>query len=299
MKKLSLILSLAVIAVIVIVAAGTPHQQTAPSEKPLVAATINPLYDITSNIAGDKVDVSLILPPGASPHTFEPTPATVKNLQDTQVVYAVGHGLDGWAEPVIESSGAQQITVDQGIALKPPSFIDEDEEEEGDGLDPHYWLTIPNAVIIAQNIEQDLSARFPEHADVFSANLDRYLAKLQTADDQIRAKLGAVQNKNLITLHDAWYYFAEDYGLNIVGTFEPTAGREPTPQYIADLTKAVQESGSTTLYSEPQLATQSIAGFVQDNNLNIVVLDPIGGSEGRKTYIDLMLYNAETIAKNQ
>ena len=257
-----------------------------------VAATTFPIYDITNEIATGAVSVELIVPAGVSTHTYEPSPSTIRNLRDTEVVYAIGHGADDWVDGVIESVNAKKVTVDSGINIRPGESDHAHEE-----TDPHYWLTIPNARIIARTIADDLIERFPEHADIFEMNTHRYLQELAEADDEIRSNLEELDNKNLITLHDAWYYFAEEYDLTIVGTFSPTVGREPTPQYLADLIEAIEESESKALFVEPQLGTSSLQSFADDNDLTILTLDPIGGGENTSSYIQLMKSNAETISK--
>ncbi|MFH1632010.1 MAG: metal ABC transporter substrate-binding protein [bacterium] len=265
-----------------------------------VAATIFPIYDITLNVVGDTMDVGLILPAGASPHTYDPTPSTLRDLAGAEVVYAIGYGFDDWINTVIESVGAEKVLVDDGITLLDQQSSHSHSDSHGEtASDPHYWLTVENAKLITQTIAGDLSNRFPEHADTFTNNASAYLSQLNQLDQNITNALAEVNNQNMVTLHDAWFYFAEEYGLEIVGTFEPTAGREPTPQYLVELTHAIEEAGTTVLYSEPQLATDSIESFLTDNNLSIAVLDPLGGVDDRQTYIDLMLYNAQTISQNQ
>lgn len=307
MKKL--LIPVALLAAIVVAALffSAPAVETPAAP---VATTIFPVYDITRNIADGATSVELIVPPGASTHTFDPSPSTLRNLRNVEVVYAIGHGADDWIDEIINSVDAQKVVVDHDIDIRDAEH-DEHEEEEGEHEDegeeehehgpedPHYWLSIPNAKVIAATIADDLSQRFPEDADVFATNLERYLQELDQADGEIRSQLADVSNPQLITLHDAWYYFAQEYGLEIVGTFEPTAGREPTPQYLVELQEAIEASGSRTLYSEPQLSTAGLSGFARDNNLTIAELDPIGGTEGRGSYIALMKYNAQTIFQNQ
>ncbi|MFH1766655.1 MAG: metal ABC transporter substrate-binding protein, partial [Patescibacteria group bacterium] len=255
-----------------------------------VAATIFPLQDMAQNIVGDTMTVGLILPAGASPHTFEPTPSTLRDLQSTELVFAVGHGLDDWTQTLVNNSPAEIVTVDRGIQLLA--------SDEGDGADPHYFLTIDNAKIIVTTMHDELILLFPEYRDEFSVNTQNYLQSLDAAEAQIQTILADSQDKPLITLHDGWYYFAEAYGIKIAGTFEPTAGREPTPQYLVELKDAVKSTGTTTIYSEPQLSIESINSFVSDYNLKVAELDPIGGYENRDSYINLMLYNVHVIAAN-
>jgi ABC-type Zn uptake system ZnuABC Zn-binding protein ZnuA len=257
-----------------------------------VGATVFPLFDIARNIAGGQVNIVLLTPPGASPHTFEPRPSDLRRLQGATVVYAIGHGLDDWVGEMAKAVEAEQVVVDRGIDVWHSAG-----GESGD--DPHYWLDIGNAAKIAGTIADDLSTRFPGMAGQFRRNLNDYLLKLVQADDQLRSVLGSLPNNNIVTLHDAWYYFARAYRLNIVGSFEPTAGREPTPQYLAALQAAVARAQAKTLFSEPQLSTQGLESFLMDNDLNTAILDPIGGVADRDSYIKMMNYNARVIKENQ
>lgn len=257
-----------------------------------VATTIFPLQDITQNIVGDTMDVELILPPGASPHTFEISPSTLRKLDSTEVIFSIGNGLDNWTNNIAQSLKVDVVVVDQNINLRSGIEIDEP-------TDPHYYLDFNNAIIISQTITETLSKQFPEYANIFKANEQAYILELEKADSEIHKKFEPMQNRHLITLHDAWYYFANAYDLRIVGTFTPTPGREPTPQYLIDLQEAVSLSNVNVLYTEPQLSTDTIQAFIEDNNLKIATLDPIGGFSDRQSYIQLMQYNANIIYNNQ
>ncbi len=297
------ILTVLIVAIAVAVL-QSPGPTTSSNDQPVVATTIFPLYDIVQNIAGDAVNVELILPVGASPHTFEPTPSLLRDLEGASVVYAMGYGADDWSFTIAESIEAEVELVDDGIVIRE---FNVEEEEDGHGdehahgeLDPHYWLTFENAILITQTIADDLAARFPESAEAFVLNTQVYLRALETARlEAQRIRTEEIENPYLITLHDAWYYFAKDLGLEIVGSFEPSAGAEPTPQYLIELSEAIEQAGTTVLYTEPQLNTQSLSSFLQDNDLSIDALDPLGGNEDRASYIDMMLSNVQTIADNQ
>ena len=277
-----------------------------------VMTTIYPIYDITRTLAPDEISVSYMLAPGASPHTFEPSPSLVRMLDDAQIVYAIGLGLDEWASELSSTEVLELSIVAEGLS---DDMVDaheekddhddeheEDDHEEDDhghgDEDPHYWLSAPIAKDMATIIAHDLAERFPEHTDTIAENLTSYTAELEAPDEQVREILAEKENRNLITLHDSWAYFASEYDLNIIGTFEPTAGRQPTPQYLVELMQAIEVSGTTTLHTEPQLSTESIESFATDNNLTLATLDPIGGVEGRMSLIDLLLYNAQIIAEN-
>lgn len=267
--------------------------QLEKEEESSVAATIFPIYDIAKNVAGEAVKVTLILPPGSDAHSFEPSPSLLKELNGAVTVYAIGYQLDEWSTVLADSVGAETTLVDKNISLRPSM-----EEEEGP-YDPHYWLSVPNAKIIATTIANDLIARFPEQTQTFSSNLETYLLELDTLDAETRAALKDIPNKNIVTFHDAWYYFTNEYGLTVAGTFEPTAGREPTPQYLAELVNKISEAGVKTIYYEPQMSISGYETFANDYDIELKVLDDIGGVAPYDSYINLIKTNVSTLQKNQ
>jgi zinc transport system substrate-binding protein len=328
MKNIILI-TLSIVAIIAAVIAFT-SQGEIDSQAPDIAATIHPLYDITKQVAGDELTVTRILPPGASPHTFEPAPKDLRNLSDIQRVYAIGQKLDDWASELVDSEELV-LTVDEGINLRAYEEHDmhehdtdadhhhdehhEDKHEHEDAhndhedtdhndhehgeFDPHYWLSTENAAIIANTIAQDLGELYPESAAVFEQNAAAFTRELQTVKTDLEAELAELSNRNIITLHEAWYYFAEDFNLNLAASFEPAPGREPTAADIAELTDAVDDAGVKTIYTEVQLGDLPLKTFAEDQGLTVAELDPLGGTEGRESYIDLITYNANIIKANQ
>ncbi|MFH1089008.1 MAG: metal ABC transporter substrate-binding protein [Candidatus Uhrbacteria bacterium] len=258
-----------------------------------VAATIFPIYDIAKNVAGDAVKVTLILPPGADAHSFEPSPSLIKEISGAKVVYAIGGPLDAWSSVLATNVGAETITVSSGI-----KFRSANDEEDG-SFDPHYWLSVKNAKTITANISADLISRWPEKKEQIIINTNDYLKQLETLDQEIRTTLQNLPQKNLVTFHDAWYYFAEAYDLTIAGTFEPTAGREPTPQYLANLISVLDTANVKTMYYEPQMSINNLETFARDYNISLAVLDDIGGKAPYDSYINLMKTNVSTLKNHQ
>ncbi len=269
------------------------------SQKPLVAASIFPVYDLAREVAGNEVKVVLIVPPGSEPHMFEPPPSRIKELQRAEAVYTIGHGIDEWIRPIIANTNAEEVVLDTGIRLRQSQviFTDRGAEEEGP-VDPHFWLTMQNAKRMVQTINADLRSRFPARADQFQKNTDAYLEKLSIAEEKIQMILAPAKGRTLITLHDAWYYFVDAYGLTIAGTYLPTAGREPSALYLTALAKAVKASGARSLFHEPQFSTETLRPFANDYGLRLVILDDIGGKPPRDSFINLMMENAKAIADN-
>ncbi len=268
----------------------------ATPDKLKVAATIPPLYDLVRTIAGDDVDTVLILPPGASPHTFEPTASTMKQLQGVSVIFEIGHGLDNWflfLENPVDT--VVFVGMDKNIQLR--AATDSDEHDSG-SFDPHYWMDPTNALSMVDTIVEELSLRAPEHAVDFNIRAERFKEELKKKDFEWQQKMAQVRNKNIITFHDSFMYFADHFGLTVVATFEPFPGREPSPQYLIQLKQGIDEHNVRTLYLEPQLSPSSFETFAKDTNLTIATLDPEGSQE-RVGYIEMMDYNVQTIVENQ
>lgn len=274
-----------------------------PSARPKIAATIFPLCDIARNICGDKLEVIEILPPGASPHTYDLTPRQARRLQGVALVFSIGHGLDDWTSAVVDIlPDARRVTVDKRIELKESSYEAEEKEHENhhhgdDGVNPHYWLSVENAKAIARTITEEVIALDAENEEYYTGNLTDYLARLDELKREIESRLSGLPNRKMITFHDSWLYYADEFGLRVVASFEPFPGKQPTPRYLATLQKKANEHDIRTLFSEPQLSSESVKQFVADMGLKLYVLDPLGGMGERQSYIALMRYNTNVIAE--
>jgi ABC-type Zn uptake system ZnuABC Zn-binding protein ZnuA len=257
------------------------------SAKAKVAATIFPLYDIAREVAGPVVDVVLVLPPGASPHTFEPTPAGVRALAGADVLFVVGHGLDAWAARLARGAGiGRLVQVDAGIALR---------RVEG-AVDPHYWLSAPNARAIAGAVADELERLVPDRRAEIRASLAGYRTRLDAADAEVRRLLAELPSRRIATVHGAFGYFADAYGLEVAAVFEPYPGLEPSPRFVVDFQKKIRASGVRVVFTEPQLSLEALRPIAQDLGVTLAVLDPLGGLPGRQGLIELLLFDARAVA---
>jgi len=275
----------------------------APTNQILVAATIPPVGDMVWQIAGadSGLMVMTILPPGASPHTYEPTPEDMRDLQNARLIFTIGHGLDDWAVSLTANiPQVEIITMDQGLNLREHDHGHEEDElkkeDHEENKDPHYWLSVKNAKIMAGNITQALITLDPANEKLYAENLADYMDELNYTDEAIKHKFRDFEKRDILTYHNAWGYFADDYDLNVIGAFEANPGQEPTIDQLAELQTKIKNHGLHTIFIEPQLSEQVIKPFSQDLGLKTAVLDPLGGSD--MGYTTLMLYNANAIAQS-
>lgn len=298
---------IAVSIALVALGAGCTQSPAVTDTRPVVVASIFPLADITRQIVGDTTRVVTLLPPGVSEHTFEPTPQAVQSVAGAKLFFKIGAGLDDWTDTVALSANEQATIVDlsRSVTLQ-PSHEDSDahgeetpdEHAEHGSFDPHYFLTIDNAKVLATVITQELSSAYPAQTAVFEVNLKRYLTELSLADTAIKKTLAGLPTRDMVTFHGAWQYFADSYGLTIVGTFEPFPGREPSPRYLAELIANIKQKKISVLFIEPQFSAEAISQVAGDLNITLATLDPIGGTTtSTQSYIDLLRTNADTIAK--
>ena len=262
--------------------------QKLSGEKPKIAATIFPLFDIARNITGDKIDIIQIVPAGASPHTFEVTPQVVLKLQGVAAILKIGV-LDDWIDDVASSNAPGVKVVQMSGLVQLRHFSD-------GSIDPHIWLDLNNDKIIAQKIVQLATEIDPNDAELFKKNLDSYTVRLDRADSEIKNDFAGFTNRNIATFHDAWNYFANRYGINTVASFEPFPGKEPTPEYLASFIGAVKKYGLKAVFVEPQFSSQSIEQVASDNGIRIVTINPAdGGGIPSDDFIKIMENNAASI----
>lgn len=275
---------------------------SAEAETIIVSASIFPIADLIRQIADDKVQVNLILEPGDSPHTYNPTIKEQEKINESSLIFIIGHDLDNWAAQGIANK-QKIISLDKNLNLMEygeDGHHDEDghDDHEGhdhEGVDPHYWLDPRNAQLMVQTIASELSRIDPQNKNLYQKNAQEISRELEKLYDEMLSLLQPVQTKPFITLHDAWGYFGNAFGLRIVGSFEPSASEQPTPRYLQELQELISDLQVTAIFSEPQLAVSSLSSFVSDNKLAMGVIDPIGGTEDRDSYQALIRFNCLAI----
>lgn len=284
------------------------------SDKLKVAATIFPLKSIAESIGGDRVEVELILPPGVSPHTFEATPEDITKLGQLDALFMIGHGIDEWSLDLVSAQAdVDEVVVDNGIEMLKitPEDDHEGEDEHSDeedaheeeehghdhdsGVNPHYWLSLQNAKLIAQNIYDKLVALDPDNKSYYQENLNTFKSDISAAETEMKDELASLSIRELVTFHEAWGYFAKEFDLEVVASVEPVPGKNPTAKYLIELEEIIKENNIKVIFTEPQLSTDPIKPFLDDFGVEISVLDPLGGTHENDTYLSVMRNNVAVL----
>ena len=266
-----------------------PVRKLGLSNRVKVIASIAPLADFVKQVGGERVDVKLLLPPGASPHVYEPTPKTMIDVSNAGVFVKIGAGLEFWAEKIIKASGNKRlIIVDSSTGV---SLIREDHSHSLLSADPHIWLDPVIAGSIVTKIEMALIEADPQGAGFYKQNAFIYKKKLFQLDKEISEKVKTFRIKEYITFHPAWNYFSNRYRLRVAGVIEESPGKEPSPKHIANIIREINRIGSRVVFVEPQFNPKIAEAVAKESGARVLFLDPIGGLKGRETYIDMMRYN--------
>jgi len=288
-----------------------------------VVTTIFPLTDIAQSIGGNKVEVHTLIPPGASPHTFEPTPEQIKKLSKAQVLIKVGAGLDSFADKLVESTNPNlielEITKDIELldALPDNNEIQEEQKKKNSynkktalkeneenhhhhgEKDPHVWLD-PVLVKekIAPQIAKSLSKTSPENAPYFQENLAVYTKELDLLHQEILASTSTFKQRTFITFHSAWRYFSLRYSLNNI-VIEEFPSKEATPQKIAEIIKIAREKEAGAIFTEPQFSPKTAEVISREFDGKVFTIDPLGNkySPTCNTYLKMMRYNLDIFEK--
>ena len=253
------------------------RSQVTVTGKLKVVTTLFPLYDFVREIAGYKVEVSLLLPPGVESHAYEPSPRDVVDVLKAAVFIYTGKYMEPWADKIIQASqGKSLLIVDasQGIELmaKHDDHEEHDGEHEGedqshdhDGQDPHIWLNPVYAQKMVDNIVAGLAKADPKNAELYRSNGELYKQKLRALDNKFVETFAQAKTTKIIYAgHFAFGYFAKRYGLEHVSPYKGFApDAEPTPQRIAELIKTVRESNAKVIYYE-ELVDPKVAKVISE-----------------------------------
>jgi len=257
------------------------------SSRKNIAVTIFPIYDITKNIAGEKLDVNLILPVGISEHTYDTKPSDVALLEHDVIVIKVGSGLDDWVEKIVPKK-VTRVDLTSSVNLLKSTEVE---------YDPHYWLSVDNALLIANKVKNELVKIDPENSEYYENNLLKYKEELLGLQKYIDLELIDQKGKGIITFHEAFIYFANANGLEILATIEPFAGKEPTPTYLSEVEDIIRVQKVKVLFKEPQLSSGLLNGLASDLGVTILTIDPLGGGKETDSYIKMMKFNTNEIKK--
>jgi zinc/manganese transport system substrate-binding protein len=290
------------LAAIVVALAACGGGAPSPDDGRLrVVATTTQVGEAARGVGGDDIVLTVLLKPGAEAHEFEITPTAAAAIERSDLILESGAGLEVWLEGALATIGGQDRLRDMsaGVELRAP-----DDPAEAGEVDPHYWLTAPNASRMVENVRDALSAARPDLAGAFAARATIYLKRLELADVEIRRLMAEIppDRRGIVTNHDALGYFIDEYGLRFVGSIFPSldVSADPNPSQLAELADTIRREHVAAIFSEsavnPRLAraiADETGARVVDEPLYTDSLGPAGS--GADTLDGMLLHDAAVI----
>lgn len=274
-----------------------------------VVATTTIVSDVVHQIGGDHIALATLLPAGADPHGFEPSPQDLALVSEAQVVFANGGGLEEFLTNLIESADAQDrvVYLSDGIELITGDEEHVSGEVGGDaqdlgGGDPHTWMDPNNVVLWVDSIQAELSALDPQNAERFKANASSYQEQLRELHGWIAEQTGQVPevHRALVTDHLILGYFARRYGFEQIGALIPgySSMAQPSASELAKIEDTIRSYQVPAIFVGNTVNPDLAQRVTQDTGTQLVFiytgsLSEAGGEAG--TYLDYMRYNTQAI----
>lgn len=270
--------------------------------KPLLLASIHPYELLLRQLAGSEYEVRSIIPEAASPHTWSPGPADLKALSTASLILSNGLGLETNLENNFAAHKDTHVVAAQllynVLALAKPDSVEhvhEDEEHDAEhhhhGQDPHLWTSPQLMIRLIGALEKDLAQRFPNSSAVFSANAAAMRKELETAVETIVSERAAYPNPGLITYHNSFQYFLDEFNIKSLGWVQASPGKEPSPKDLSNLGATIEEHQVKAIFLEPQMDKKAGEVLAKEFGLKLLILDPLGSQSKPATVTELILDN--------
>ncbi len=286
-------------------------EEAGSGEKVQVAVTISVLQDFVEQVGGDRVEAFSIVPVGGSPETFQPSPRDAGRISEARVVFENGMGLDAWVEDLVESAGNEEqkvVKLSDGLeSLEGEEHAEEAPKEHGGehehagGGNPHLWLNVANAEHYVERIRDALTEADADGAEEYEINAEEYLAELEELDGYIKEKAESIpeERRKLVTFHDAFPYFAEAYGFELVGVVLENPEAEPGSREVAEVVRTIEEEEVPVVFTEPQFNSGLADTIAREAGVEVRELytDTLVEDEAGSTYDAMMRTNIDRISE--
>jgi zinc transport system substrate-binding protein len=278
------------------------------SAQPNIVVSIHPYFDIVRQIAGETANVTRMLPVGASPHTFDPSPRDLRRIAEADLVIVNGgYGIDSWLLRLIDATGTQVPVINIFDALDftntRAEFYTFDEAQLDRPVDAyaavnsHLWLDPVLMMQIVPILVESIAEADPDHAETYRARGEALIAELDALHQELTEIMAPIRGAAFVPFHDAWPYFAERYGLDLIVEIEPFPGREPTPAYLQYALGLIEGSDAQAIFTEPQLSRRPAEVVAENAGLPLYMIDPLGGTPETDSYQELMRHNAQVLVE--
>ena len=298
MKKNILFAFVTILVLVLLIIGGFFKIPDSNSKKPQVVTTLFPFFDIARYIGKDKIDVSLLLPPGVEAHSFEPKPSDIIKINQADIFIYTGEILEPWVGDIVKSLTDNSITIinaSQGISLI-------QETENGSlAMDPHIWLDFTNMIKISQIIGKAIISKDPKNASYYQKNTNEYISSLRQLDLSYKKTLATCKTRDIVYGgHYAFGYLVNKYHLNLISAYSVAPDSEPSAQDIAGLIDQIKKDNIKYIYYEELVSPRVAQTLADETGAKILLLNPAHNItkkdyENNATFDSIMKYNLENL----
>jgi zinc transport system substrate-binding protein len=309
--KTLLFILVGVVVFVQLYVVATDTNETKNQERKTVSVSSFTLGEVVRGIAQESVKVVNILPLGVDPHSFEPTPKLMAEIEKSDLVLYNGAGLEPWIDGFAFSNRA--VDASAYVTLK-ELHVDEDEHkhEEGhehhkegcehSGVDPHYWLDFKNMQKVALLVKEELTRLEPLNAEMHEKNAAKYIEMLEKLDAAYKQRLSSCKLNVVIINHNALGYLASNYGFEAEALSGLSPEHQPSPKDLTRIFREIKNQNISTIFFENFVSDKAIRAVANDAKVNIEVFQTLGNitadeAQKKLTYEDIMYANLEKLSK--
>jgi zinc transport system substrate-binding protein len=275
--------------------------------KIIAVTTLFPLYDFAKHVGGDLVEVTLLLPPGMEPHSFEPTPSDIIKLNRAGLFIYTSFAMEPWADDILKGlQNRDRVIVNSSRGIPAMKSSEEkehrhDHNHRHDAVDPHIWLDFASAVKMVENIRDGFITKDPGDQDAYEKNAAAYIAKLKSLDERFKKNLRSCEKDIIVNGgHFAFAYMANRYGFRYVSVYGISPNAEPTAEDLARIIKLIRNNGLRHLFHEELINPRVATALSREAGVTLLKLDAAGNLtkddfDRGETFLSLMEKNLEKL----
>lgn len=269
--------------------------------KPVVVATTTMIADLARQIGGDDIEVISIMRTGEDPHVYEARPRDAEHIAEADLVLMNGLHLEATLLAMVDKDARRVAKLAEAEGIRRLAS-----QADAAAPDPHAWMSVPNWKVYAAEARDALAALDPANADEYRSRTDEYLRQLDELDAWVRQQLETVprEQRVVVTSHDAFNYYAQEYGVEVHGVIGISTEQAPRPQDIEALERLVKERGVKALFIETSVTNtlnEMVRKIAEATGAKIggsLYSDSLGAPEtDAGTYIGMMRHNTRTMVE--